>query len=238
MYAGHRGWRKPPKVLFVVENRIILNGAADVYAREMDLKNVARVYGGQADTIDDDVDLIAKTRSGYYLKMDRIHELLVSDIEQPWFIVVDEAHHLGTHKGQFSEILDDLNSLMDHRHLGLTLSATLWHEDAELIRDLLKGKVYGPLLSPAELVQLRRGENLPEIARVQVLRAMQQGYLTAMNSYLLSLRLMAVTHPNTLRLHYLIQKPPGIIIAKVIKQGRLKNIADRGCDLFSHNRPD
>ncbi len=223
---------KGAKVLFVVESKLILDGAADTYAREMELEKVARVYGADADPIEDDVDMIAITRSGYYSKMDRIHELMTVDPNQPWFIVMDEAHHLGKNDGQFSEILDDLNDHMDHRHLGLTLSATFWHKDSELIRAVLDGRVYGPLLKPDELEQLRAGENLPEISRVQTLRAIQQGYLTALDS----LSIVTEINGNSASRYFDpsvgYSKPAGTHISQIIQRKRVQNISDRGAIFF------
>ncbi len=231
-YNGKPGWKKRPKVLFVVENKLILQSAVDTYARELGFDKVAQVYGVDADQIDDDAEMIGITRSSYHARIDLIHELLRSDPGQPWFIVMDEAHHLGKNDGQFNAILEDLSSNMDHRHLGLTLSATLWHEDSELVERLLEGKVYGPLLNPEELIQLQNGRNLPELTRIQTLRAMQRGYLTAMNSLSIITEIdgsSAARHFDT-SISY--SDPAGRHMAEIIKAKRILNVPDRGAIFF------
>ncbi len=174
-----RGWRKPPRVLFVVENGMILDDAVPVYSGKLGYQNIARIYDNQHEgKIDPNVEMIAITRSSYAARMREIHDLMNADSSQPWAIVIDEAHHTGTYQGQFEKILEDLENVIAPNHRVLKLSASLHHRDRNLITRYLKGNVYGAMLNDAEQVILRRGEQLPDLCRIQLFRGMHLGYLS------------------------------------------------------------
>jgi len=174
---GTKGWKKKPRVLFVVENNWILDRSVETFETELGFKKVSKLYGESVgETLDPNAEMIAITRSSNFSRINEILELMKKDPEQPWVVVFDEAQHLGSQ--QFQEIRNELDSVIDHRHRVLLLSATPWHPNQEIIADYLEGNVHGSLLSKEEQAQLRRGEKLPEIARIQYYRGMQQGYLS------------------------------------------------------------
>jgi len=174
------GWKKKPKVLFVVESESVLARTGETYQRELEIleEKTARIYGeGSRYAISEDAELILITRSSYEIRREEVHRLLGLDADQPWVVVFDEAQHLGREGGDFSKILSDLEAILDGRHRVLLLSATLWHPEKALITEYLKGNIYGSFLTKPELDQLAKGENLPELCRAQYYRAMQAGYL-------------------------------------------------------------
>ncbi len=176
------GWKKKPKILFVVENRWILDRTVETFEEELGIKNVARIYDeGAKDEIDPNTEMIAITRSSYFIRMNEIHERLKTrkeNSDEPWIIIFDEAQHLGKEGGQFTSITSGLETIMDGRHRELDLTATLWHPDKALITDYLEGNVYGMFLTIEEQAELQAGQKLPELCRLQFYRAMQQGYLS------------------------------------------------------------
>lgn len=178
------GWKKKPKVLFVTQNRLILRRsiAALTPLLKIDSRNIAEIFGqspGRAwgSGIPDTTEMIAITRSSYWVQMQEIHRLLSADPDQPWVLIMDEAHHIGREQGEFEDILKDLDAVADHRHRLLLLSATLWHQDRRLISEFLGGNVYGSFLNAEEQARLKLGLDLVLLCRLQYYRGMQQGYL-------------------------------------------------------------
>ena len=62
------GWKNPPRVVYVVENKLILDQAVEAFQRELGLKRIAKVYGDDAhEAIDAEAEMIAcsvSVRSG------------------------------------------------------------------------------------------------------------------------------------------------------------------------------
>jgi len=181
------GWKRKPRVIFVVEDSVVLDRTVETYAETLGFTKVAKIYGEDTRAkIPADVEMVAISRSMYASRMKEIHKLLDMHADQPWVIVCDEAHHLGrTHekgspKGQFEAILKDLEKHIDGRHRVLLLSATLWHPDRDLITGYLEGNIHGAFLTAEEQALLRRGESLPELCRTQFMRGMEEGYLSPM----------------------------------------------------------
>lgn len=172
-----KGWKKTPRVLFVVQNVPVLDDAVETFKRELRYRNDAKIYGDGRDRWNAAADVVAVTRSSYFSRVKEIHRLLTNDPDQPWLIVFDEGQHLGKRNGEFEAILADLAKVTDHRHRELLLSAFLYHRDRSLVVDHLGGNVVAPLLAKSELDRLRRGKDLVHLARTQFYRAMRAGYL-------------------------------------------------------------
>ncbi len=174
---GTKGWKKKPRVIFVVQNNWILDRSVETFEAELGFKKVSKLYGESVgEKLDPDAEMIAITRSSKFSRMNEILELMKKDPDQPWVVVFDEAQHLGSQ--QFQEIRKEMDSVIDNRHRVLSQSATPWLPSQENIADYLEGNIHGSLLTKEEQAQLRRGEKLPEIARIQYYRGMQQGYLS------------------------------------------------------------
>ncbi len=176
---GHEGWKKKPKTLFVVQNNRVLDRAVETFSSELDLKNIALIYDeGATAPIDPDCEMVAITRTSYFNRMSEIHQLITADPDQPWVIVFDEAHHLGTEDGEFDDITTDLHKIADARHRVLLLTPTPWHPDEPLITGYLGQNIHGAFLNAEEQLDLQNGRKLPELCRLQYYRGMQRGYLS------------------------------------------------------------
>lgn len=188
--ARNPSWKKKPKVLFIVENRAILDGAVASFQRDLEINEsqTARIYGVQIE--DDEVrrssasqlneghKMVAITRSGLTTQLAEINRFMESDPEQPWVVVFDEAHHTGNDGGQFDAILESLHHRMHAKNRALFLSATFWHTDQTIITDVLDGHVHGSFLDDEEQDELQNGLGTEKLCIEQMYRAMQEGYLS------------------------------------------------------------
>ncbi len=233
--VGAKGWKKKPKIIFAVENNYILDRTAETFARELGLKKISKVYGlNDKEDFDLNSDMIAITRSSYFLRKERIHELMQADPEQPWILIFDEAHHVEKDDGQFSKIFDDLKPIMDHRHRALLLSSFFGFRDKKLMTTQLNGNVFGSFLNREEALALSRGERLAELCRAQYFRGMQFGYLSPLHG------LEVVRHVGDLETSEILG---GTTLEDDVRRVRiypslLKDVADRVEDNRLYKVPD
>ncbi len=173
------GWKKPPKILAVVENRGILRDLDSVFRKELKVKQAVKFYQDPERTdIDPNAEFIATTRSSYFMHLKEMNTLLSRDPEQPWFVLFDEAHHTGKGDGQFEAILNELEKFIDQRHRIILPSATLRHRDKNIVDGYLGGNVVAPELNNAQLKQLRAGSKLGSLFRTAYFSSVQGGYLS------------------------------------------------------------
>ncbi|MBY0372037.1 DEAD/DEAH box helicase family protein [bacterium] len=176
---GTAGWEKPPRVVYVMENEIILDDAIKTFERELGFKKIGRFYGDVVRVyapVDPSTELTAISRTTLNL---RVRELLSGLLEsgEPCVFIVDEGQQAGKEDGQFESILGEVGGVLGPNRRLLYMSATLWHGDKHIIRDELKGQVVAPLLSRSELEKLRAGEHLAHLSLNQFFRFVEAGYL-------------------------------------------------------------
>jgi superfamily II DNA or RNA helicase len=192
LYEWHQqratpGWGKFPKSVLVLDRKDGLDRNVKTFGDELDVEEIAKVYGENRALrrpLDPSLGLHAITRVSYFNRLAEMHRLIEDDPEQPWVVFLDEAHHTGTADGQYQAILQDLDALLRRMRASgrpcnvrvVSMSATLWNDDRDLVVDFLGGNVFGPFLNSDELGRLRRGEKLPELCRTQYYRCVQQGY--------------------------------------------------------------
>ncbi len=244
-------WQKPPKFLFVVENRYALSQAEKSFTSRLGLKQheIARYYSNALGRkMTEQTRAVFVTRSSYFSHADLLHQKLLEDPSQPWFLIQDEAHHVGRLGGQFEAINSSLAKVISQNQLGLRLrelllSGTLWHRDQSIVGDYLNGQVYGPFLNGEELRILAQGKNLPELARAQYVRGVQEGYLPPLQSIEIvtevsgervwkrlsdAFRHQDGSQTRVVKVDYDLARD----IAKRIINGRRENLSDRGAICF------
>lgn len=180
------GWQKFPKAVLVLDRTDGLDRNVDTFTDELDIEEVVKVYGENSyrrAALDPNLGLHAITRTSYFNRLKELHGMIEA-MQQPWIVFLDEAHHTGTADGQYEAILADLDALLGRLAAAgrpanvrvVSMSATLWNDDRELVVDFLGGNVFGPFWNADELARLRRGEMLPELCRAQYYLSVQYGY--------------------------------------------------------------
>lgn len=174
---------KRVKVIFVIEDKVVLTDAISTFKTELGFEDIARCFEQKhRGPLTTDHDMIAITRTGFVNRLEEIKTLMTSDPEQDWVVIFDEGHHTGKADGQFDDIKSSLDSIASDRIRMLFLSATLWHSDTKMIRDDLKGFVAAGFLEPGELALLRAGRNQVELCRISHLRGIMEGYFPAIET--------------------------------------------------------
>ncbi len=171
----HQG--QTPTMLFVVENKIIL---ADMVQKLQELypgAKIATLFGGGTKMeIPGGVDFILSTRSTFFKRQDEIIDVL-SKKSGPKVIYRDEGHHTGKVGGQFAQLLVRLMNALGNDSQIVDLSATPWHEDAFDLIKQYQGKVGTSFVTKDEYEKLINGQQVDRIARLQLVRAILEGWL-------------------------------------------------------------
>jgi superfamily II DNA or RNA helicase len=169
------------RVLFVVQNKAILDQARDVFQRELGLtsEQVLGLYGEHTqDTLLDSHQAVFTTRTTLGK---RWGDLRPWTAEGKTLVIWDEAHHVMS--PEYQAILD---AMRPEGFRFLWLSATLWRNDGVfLLGDILGNRLVAGFLDPGQLDRLRTvsGEAkellIRHLAMRQTATAMSHGYLTA-----------------------------------------------------------
>lgn len=171
-----------PLVIFVVENKQILDDVHQKFMEVYESRQVARLYGeGTQSILTSEISAILATRTTAHARLDEIIRFAKSR-GQPVILFRDEAHRTGREGGQFARINDRFMSEMSLRDQVIDLTATPWHDERpEMIRDY-KGRVATTFVSPEEYSQFVDGNKVSIMSRVQLLRAIFSGWLAPLTS--------------------------------------------------------
>lgn len=170
-----------PFLVFVVQNKQILDDVAQKFQEFFPNEKVARLYGsGTKNILTGEVQAILATRTTYKKRMGEIHDFLKTR-QAPVVMYRDEAHHTGKNGGEFEAILKDFLRTQNSRAQVIDLTATAWHEDNPRLLRQYEGRVATSFLEPHEYRNLIAGEQIPIIARIQLLRAIFSGWLSPLN---------------------------------------------------------
>ena len=237
------------KIVVVYQNVMALKQLEEFFKKVFKIgkDRVLSLYNGITkshsfpDTLDD-FDLILSSRSSYYKNLARLHKLIENEKDANWFYFFDEMHHLGKEDGEFEAIIQGedstpgLNALLGKNDRTLYVSATPWHSQKHLISELVQGGVIAPFLSPEELAQLRNyhPENLAqhqlaviELARTQMFRAIELGYLAPITHFELSGFIGQRPIADILNDTEIVETPDKLQKQLTIHQGVVDHIAER-----------
>lgn len=179
-------YKQPYKIIFVVQNKEILDEATSKLQNLLGLSpaQVVRAYGegSRQEVVGRPVQLISITRTTL---MRNIHDLMAerATFKGRFAFVFDEVHHTGKVDGEYGQIISQLNSGLKPADLILGLSATPWHADSDLIERLFHNHVATALLSDAEQQKFLHERRLIYMSRLMLFRAMAEGYLSPIRSY-------------------------------------------------------
>jgi superfamily II DNA or RNA helicase len=182
------------QIIYVVQNKRILQDASAEFKRTYNLEDeeILKIFGEHSRKFKESQLKKAKaifiTRTGLFTRIQEFKNYVKSPHDKSLFFIIDEAHHAGKMDGEFAEILDSEDSLGLRKNLNPSdriyyMSATLEHEDQNIIKDTLKGNIAAPLLSEEELKTLREGQTINDISRSQLTRGMKNGYISVLNNY-------------------------------------------------------
>lgn len=175
---------KKPKIVVITENLQILRQTVHAFVRDLGLNpgKIFMLFGDNAKLSPaSDFELIVTTRSTAHARLSGIESWIEAEnakpeeARRPFFVMIDEAHHIATEMGQYTDILKAVRAKATREDRILYASATLWPSD--IIVNIVKGRVTGSYLKEDELRKLQAGQDLERLARTQYLRATIDGYL-------------------------------------------------------------
>lgn len=171
-----------PKVLFLVENKIILADMVQKLQEQFPGVKIATLFGQNTNmAIAPETQFILATRSTGFRRQDEILDFLASKSE-PKVIFRDESQHTGKAGGQFSQMLVNIMNRFGGETQVIDMSATPWHEDApDLIRQY-QGRVATTFVTADEYQKLIMGQQVDRIARLQLVRAILDGWLAPLDN--------------------------------------------------------
>lgn len=174
--------KQKPLVIFVVENKQILDDVHQKFLGFYESKQIARLYGeGTQSILTPDISAVLATRTTAHTRLDELIRFAKSQ-GQPVILFRDEAHRTGKEGGQFARINQRFMTDMGLRDQVIDLTATPWHEERpDMIRDY-EGRVATTFVSPEEYKQFVSGEKVSIVSRVQLLRAIFSGWLAPLSS--------------------------------------------------------
>lgn len=185
--------KKKMKILFIVENLRILEDAKETFSEIYGVpdQQIIKLFGGgKLDNYSASLlkasPLWFSSRSSFYNSKEKIYELIAQDPDSSWVFIFDEAHHVGTQSGQIEEILTELkqkeNALLKAKDRVFYMSATLMHDDKNIIADL-DGNLVAPFLTDSEKGVLLKGENVEQMVQKQLFRGMASCYIAPLFKY-------------------------------------------------------
>ncbi|HMN69855.1 MAG TPA: DEAD/DEAH box helicase family protein, partial [Bdellovibrionales bacterium] len=178
--------KRPVKVVFLIQNSDVLDEATVKLQNLFGLSpaQVQRVYGGNSKSpiFPENAKLITSSRTTFHARSAEFKESR-EKFKGRILYVMDEAQHLGRDEGEFAAILNQIDRQMRDGDLLLGLSATPWHKESDLITKVFRDNVITAFLSAREKQEFLKERKLIYMARLQLFRAMAQGYLAPIRSY-------------------------------------------------------
>lgn len=172
--------KETASVVFMVQNAQILDDIWTKLRKRMPNNQIARLYGSSAGTeITYQTRLVLATRSTGVKRASEIFmKLKQRDPTVPMITFFDEAHHTGKSGGEWTTIKSVWKNFAVSTDVLIDLTATPWHEDKpDLVADF-RGRVGTAFMDLQDRQLFMRGQDVQRIARLQVLRAMSEGWLS------------------------------------------------------------
>jgi len=178
--ALHNGQK--PTVVFLVENKIILADMVQKLQEQFPGAKIATLFGRTTRMdIDPDTQFILATRSTGFKRQDEIFDFLDSKTG-PKVIYRDEAQHTGKVGGQFNQMLVEIMNRFSSDTQVIDMTATPWHIDALDLIKQYQGRVATSFVTADEYQKLIMGQQVDRIARLQLVRAILDGWLSPLDS--------------------------------------------------------
>lgn len=167
-----------PMMVFVVENKLILSDVAEKLQEIFPGVETARLFDtGTTSAISGNTRFILATRSTFFKRSQEILGLL-ERYRGPKVIYRDEAHHAGKVGGQFAVVHEQMMSRLSSNTAVIDMSATPWHETQPDFIANYEGRVATAFISVEEYKNLIEGIEADRIARIQLVRAITEGWLS------------------------------------------------------------
>jgi superfamily II DNA or RNA helicase len=171
-----------PMGVFVVENTGILRDFTAKIQSFFPNLNVARLFGNSASmAIDPEARFVVVTRSTFFRRRDEILAH-VGRYQGPKVIFRDEAHHTGRIAGQFEAILEMIMQAFRGDTQIIDMTASPWHEDDPRLIRRYEGRVATSFVTQNEYNLLREGNEVDKVARIQLVQAILQGWLSPLTN--------------------------------------------------------
>jgi superfamily II DNA or RNA helicase len=166
-----------PMMVFVVENKLILSDVAEKLQEIFPGEETARLFDtGTTTPIGASTRFILATRSTFFKRSQEILSVL-ENYSGPKVIYRDEAHHAGKVGGQFAVVHEQMMSRLSANTAVIDMSATPWHETQPEFIANYEGRVATAFISVEEYKNLIEGIEADRIARIQLVRAITEGWL-------------------------------------------------------------
>lgn len=214
-------------IVVTVQDNDILSSVAEKLQAELHLQanQVVRKYNPDAGEKTDRADgthapitektrLVVVTRSTLQARQ---NEFLSAFPGKRVAIVFDEAHHVGKEEGEYAKFLMAAEKVLTSKDQLVFQSATLWHQDADIIARLVRGNVLGVFLDELEREELITNEkSIPSLSVRQLVRATMMGYLAPFHTVNLSIPRGNMNVRNVLEEYFIDSQ--GIEVATQVEQ--------------------